>query len=331
MTSERKPLALYRFVLHAVALTLAVAAAGPGTVLAGEQQPAAVLAVVSGAVTIHRGDADVEGTFGAALQAGDVVVTGDGGQAAILFDSGQIIELGGGSKMSIGSLPSKDPGPVVAQMTDALSGSLVRFTSNAAEEPGLSALPDLRSGGASGLPEPIYPRNTLVPAQGVVFTWNPVEDALEYRITVTGDGPAAGTHSVSEPRWAVPDPGLEPGGQYTWRVEAVTPDGPLTSQEVVVKAATPEQTKELAGITQQLGPLMSSQNRVREDTAAYLLGSYCRSAGFYGDAISHLESLVARNPNSKELYQELGSLYQAVGNNDKAADAYRRALSKQGS
>lgn len=328
MMSKQRPLALYRVSFYAVALALALAAAGPGPAVAGEQQPAAVLAVVSGAVTIHRGDTDLDGTFGAALQAGDVVVTGKDGQAAILFDSGQIIELGGGSKMSVGSLPSKEPGPVVAQMTDALSGSLVKFTSNPADEPGLSALPDLRSGGASGLPDPVYPCNTLVPAQGVVFTWNPVEDALEYRVTVTGDGPAAGTHSVSEPQWAVPDPGLEPGGQYTWRVEAVTPDGPLTSREVVVKVATQEETQKLAGITKELQPLMGSKNRVQEDTAAYLLGSYCRSAGFYGDAISHLETVAARNPGRKELYQELGSLYQAVGNNDKAADAYRRALSK---
>jgi hypothetical protein len=299
---------------------------GPVAGAADPAKPAAVLAVVSGAVTIHRGDAELNGSFGAPLEAGDVVTTGEGGQAAILFDSGQIIELGGGSRMSIGSLPAKEP--VMAQMNDALSGSLVRFTSNPSDDASLSALPDLRSGGGSGLPEPVYPRNTLAPARGVVFTWNPVEDALEYRVTISGDGPAAGTHSVSEPRWAVPDPGLTPGEQYSWRVEAVTPDGPVVSPEVVVRAASREQAQELSGLQEQLVPLLGSENRMREDTAAYLLGSYCRSAGFYGDAIAHLEAVVSRNPDSRELYQELGFLYQAVGWNDKAADAYRHALQK---
>jgi hypothetical protein len=296
-----------------IAVAAILAAGAPAT--AGDEKPAAVLAVVSGGVTIQRGDGTLDGSFGAPLQAGDVVTTGPEGQAAILFDSGQIIELGGGSKMSIGSLPSSNE-PVVAQMNNALSGSLVRFTSNPSDEASLSALPDLRSGGASELPEPVYPRNTLAPAKGVVFTWNPVEDALEYRVTLSGDGAAAGTHSVSEPRWAVPDPG------------AMTPDGPLVSTEVVVRAASEEQTRELDGLQEQLVPLLGSKNPVREDTAAYLLGSYCRSAGFYGDAIAHLETVVSRNPDSKELYQELGFLYQAVGCNDKAADAYRRALKR---
>ena len=318
------------------ALALLAVAAGP--VLAGQpaktdskKEPAAVLAVVSGSVNVLRGDAKLDGSFGAALQPGDIVETASGAQAAVLFDSGQIIELGPGSRITIGSVPAKGgESPAMAQIPDALSGSLNRFARSTDGAEGMSVVPgtnDLRGSAAkSGKPDPLTPRNTRVAAGALTFTWSPIEDVLEYRVKLEGPGKAAGTYTSSAASWTAPKDGFAPGQRWTWSVEAVTAEGGLSSDPVVFEVASTEQYNEITALTSRLDPLITSGDATRKDAAAYLLGSYCRSAGFYGDAITQLEGLSKRHPDRKELHQELGSLYQAIGRDDKAVVEYRLAL-----
>jgi len=289
-------------------------------------EPAAVLAVASGTVNVVRGDSKLSGTFGAALQPGDVVETGSDAKAAVLFESGQMIELGPGSRITIGSIPGKsDGGNLVAQVPDALSGNLGRFAQTSGDE-GLSALPTLRGGGSDMKPTPLAPRNSLIrPGEAPVFRWKPVEDAMDYTVILTGPGAAAGRHRASDASWT-PDAGFKAGESWTWSVEALTADGPVTSDPVTFEVASEKADAEVADLAKRLDPLMSGGDPVRNDAAQYLMGSFCRSTGFYTDAISRLEDLAARHPDRKELQRELGSLYQAVGLNDKAAEAYRRAL-----
>jgi hypothetical protein len=302
-----------------MAIGLGVALASPAF---GDGQPAAVLAVVAGDVTVERGGDRLDGSFGAALQAGDVVMTGDGAQAAILFESGQILELGPGSRISIGALPSK--GGEELAMADAFAGSLDRFTSAGGQG---SAPLDLRAGPGGERPDPIHPRTTLVTPGIIEFQWEEVEGALEYRLIVTGPGTLAGTYAITEPSWSPSaEVILAPGQRWTWYVEAITPEGPVNSDPVAFEVASEEQVQELENLLGELQPLLESADPTRTDAANYLLGSYCRSAGFYGDAIKHLQVLLARYPDRKELHRELGAVYQAVGRTDLAAQEYAKAL-----
>ena len=321
-----RPKLLLLSILTATAVAAPVLAAPPPK-NAPKKEPAAVLAVVSGNVNVLRGEAKLDGSFGAALQPGDVVETTAGAQAAVLFDSGQIIELGPGSRITIGSVPAKGgDSPSMAQIPDALSGSLNRFARSSEGAEGMSVAPDLRGGGTGDKPDPLSPRNTRVAPGSVVFAWSPVEDVLEYHVHLTGPGKAAGTYTSTTASWTAPKDGFASGQRWTWSVEAVTQDGGLRSDEVAFEIASAEQWNEITALTSRLDPLVSSGDPTRKDTAAYLLGSYCRSAGFYGDAISQLEGLAQRHPDRKELHQELGSLYQAIGRNDKAAEEYKLAL-----
>jgi tetratricopeptide (TPR) repeat protein len=160
----------------------------------------------------------------------------------------------------------------------------------------------------------------------VTFRWTEVEDALEYRVHLSGPGGAAGSHAASGPSWTLAPESVEPGQRWTWSVEAVTPDGAVRSEDVAFEIASADQLAELDHLKGRLAPLFDSKDRTREDTAAYLLGTYCRSTGFYDEAIAQVETLVARHPERKELHRELGALYQAVGRNDRAAEEYRLAL-----
>ena len=325
-----RPKLLVVSVLAATTLAAAIPVlAGPPAKTASKKEPAAVLAVVSGNVNVLRGDAKLDGSFGAALQPGDIVETTAGAQAAVLFDSGQIIELGPGSRITIGSVPAKGgDNPAMAQIPDALSGGLNRFARSTEGAEGMSVVPrDLRGPGKSEKPDPLNPRGgTLVAPGALTFTWSPMEDVLEYRVHLDGPGKAAGTYTSTTASWTAPKDGFAPGQSWTWSVEAVTADGSLSSDKVAFDVASADQYHEITALSSRLDPLVSSGDATRMDTAAYLLGSYCRSAGFYGDAIMQLEGLAKRHPDRKELHQELGALYYAIGRMDKAAEEFRLAL-----
>jgi tetratricopeptide (TPR) repeat protein len=156
--------------------------------------------------------------------------------------------------------------------------------------------------------------------------WVEVDETLEYRVHLVGPGNVAQTHSATGTSWQAPEGLLKPGERWTWSVEAVTPEGSVRSREAAFEMATSDQWTEIRALKDRLDPLMVSEDATRRDTGAYLFGTYCRSAGFYDEAILQLETLVARHPERKELHEELGSLYQAVGRNDKAAQEYRLAL-----
>ena len=79
----RKRLSNVGLVVLSSALILGVLPVWVPGAIAEESEPSAVLAVVAGDVIIKRGDENLNGSFGAALQAGDVVETGAEAQAAV--------------------------------------------------------------------------------------------------------------------------------------------------------------------------------------------------------------------------------------------------------
>jgi len=237
-----------------------------------------------------------------------------------------MLEIGPGSRITISALSrTNESTPMMAQVPDAISGNLDRFTHTSSGEEGLAALPNLRSGRESGKPHPLYPRNSLITPDETTFTWSEVEDVIEYRVKLSGPGVMAGDHETSKTSWQAEE-NFSPGDRWGWHVEAVTIDGGIFSDEVVFEVASKEKVAEFEILASQLRPLLNSKESTSVDSATFLLGSYCRTAGFYNRAIAHFEVLSQRHPERKELHEELGFLYQAIGRNDKAAEEYRIAL-----
>ena len=299
----------------------------PAAAPAQEDRPVAFLAAVQGKVEIQRGDRTLEGTFGGPLHAGDILRTGPDSKAAFIYDSegggnGQVWELGPGSSIRIGQPPTGVA--AMTQVPEGYSEKLDQFVRDASGEAGLSALPNMRAAGDGDGPEPLSPRDSKIAPDQVTFSWKPVEDALEYRVALSGEGVQAGSHATSEPEW-IPDTGFEPGGKWAWQVEAITPDGPIASKEVSFEVATREQVKNLTDVQEQMDSLLDSKNATEVDTGLYLLGTYCQNERFFNQAISHFENLVSRHPGRKELHLRLGILYMAVGQNDKAIEQRRLA------
>jgi hypothetical protein len=299
---------------------------------AKSKQPEAVLAMAAGPVSVRRGGEQLSAVFGAPLLAGDVVSTGPGAQAGILFNSGQIIEIGASSKITIGSLPGggkgEDTAPVATKGPDVLAGQLARYTQTPSGEAGLSALPALRSA-SSGEPrlEAITPRRTLVQPGAAKFEWTPIDGAIEYKVALAGPGSAAGDHRAQQSSWSLPaTAALKSGERWTWSIEAMTPEGPVKSENYTFEVAADSVVRGLQGLNERLQPYLASDSEPRADLGRYLMASYCRSVGLFGDAATQLEALVSRHPERAELHRELGAVYQAIGRYDRAAEEYRLAL-----
>jgi tetratricopeptide (TPR) repeat protein len=158
----------------------------------------------------------------------------------------------------------------------------------------------------------------------VTLTWQEVDDVIEYSVLVKAKE-GEQTLRAEENMVALATP-LEPGDQLVWSVEAVTMDGAIASDPVRFEVAPDALLQELSDLEDRLNPLLASDDDTRVDAARYLMSSYCRNVGFYGEAIDHLTALAQRHPDRKELHQDLGSLYQAIGRDDLAAEAYKRAL-----
>src|SRR5512140_265523 len=258
-----------------------------GTAAAGtppRKEPDAVLAVVTGNVTVTRGDRQTAGAFGLALQGGDSVETAANSSPGIIFSSGQIIDLGTGSRITVGSVPNAGGDrKVMAQVPDALAGNLTRFAQTASGEQGLSALPELRAGGEKSgrRVDGIAPRRTLIETGTQEFQWTPVDDAIEYSVHLAGPGAAAGDHRAAKNAWTpAPEMAFKAGEHWTWSVEAVTADGSLKSDTYEFEVAPDAADQAVKSLEQRLEPLLKGDDDTRADAARYLLGSYCRSMGF---------------------------------------------------
>ncbi len=290
--------------------------------------PPAVLTVVAGDVSVIRGGQTLNGEFGAALQSGDVVKTGANAQAAVFFTTGQVIELGPNSSITVGGISdgAAGSGGEVSMTEVEPAQDLALFAQTTSSQEGLSSLPTLRAGDADDLVA-VSPRQTRVGPGEVTFRWSGVEDVLEYKLVLEGPGKAAGEHRVEDNVWTLPaEMGFDYGETWKWHVVAITLDGEVESSPVTLEVADKETVGGMQGFRKQMEPLLQAKSKNQKETALYLMSSYARSAGFYEDAIDHLSELVKSHPERKELRRELGYLYQAIGRNDRAAEEYRRAL-----
>jgi hypothetical protein len=287
--------------------------------------------MVSGAVNIQRDTERLDGMFGQRLRAGDIVATGGDGSAAIMFASGYLIEIGESSRMTIrdigGVSTRPEGGTVITQVSSDVAGQLTRYAQRASGGGGPMALPPMRSSDGKRI-ELLTPRRTTIVNRTPTFRWTEIADALEYRVHLSGDGRASGSHRASEARWTLPaELAFGAHQTWTWNVEALTPDGTLHSESVPFDVASDSLTQIVHAMAGRMKPLLESDDPPRGDSARYMLATTFRNLGLYSDAIEQYEILISRHPRA-ELHQELGELYRVVGRYEEAALEYRRALAR---
>jgi hypothetical protein len=312
MTAHR----MCRTLVFSVALLLSAASAWA--------EPLAVLAAARGAVEVASASGSrARATFGRSLERGDKVLVPAGGSATVLFNDGNVVELGEKSTLTIGGKAAA-PKPKTAAMPAEVYASVSRFATDGSRETGLVAVSSLRAA-PEAAPLLMAPRKTALLDPRPTFRWRPVETATRYRVAISGEaGPlwdreVAGD-SLSYPADAEP---LAAGADYVWELRAWREDTELRREETAVHMLAADEAKTVRSALARIGESAGADS----PAGFYLSGSYLSGRGLYQDALARFQSLGRISPESPAPHEAMGNLYRAVGLMDLAAAEYQRALS----
>ena len=284
--------------------------------------PVAIIASLKGKVTVQgaKSSEPATATFGRALEAGDRVQLAAGAAATILFNDGNVAELGEKSSLTIGGAAKggkgggKLPSDVFAQVS--------KLTTGGSRRSGLVVMAPMRSGGVVAGPEPIAPRQTDVLAAQPTCEWRAVEGAVRYRVTLSGDDGAVWTREVTGTSLAYPTDAaaLAADHEWLWEVQAFGANGALGRASANFRVPAQADVDAVRGVLERI--------RAAGDSPAtrYLAGSYLHARGFQQDALAEFLALAQIDPASPAPHEALGDVYRALGLMDQAAASYDRAL-----
>ncbi|NEQ87305.1 MAG: hypothetical protein F6K26_46980 [Moorea sp. SIO2I5] len=181
-------------------------------------------------------------------------------------------------------------------------------------------VPERRSNNPD-IPYILRPRDSSVLNQQPLLRWHEVEGASTYQVRVTGPGvnweqETSATEIVYSGKQL-----LQPGARYWLIVET---DQGKTSLEEGVFGFTildPEKAQEVWAAAEEI-----KQKQLGQPAEALALAHLYRSNDLNAQAIDLLETALADEPESIQVYQLLGDIYQHVGLNRLARERYLQAL-----
>ena len=284
--------------------------------------PVAIIASLKGKVTVQsaRSSEPVTATFGRALEAGDRVQLAAGSAATILFNDGNVAELGEKSSLTIGggAKGGKGGGKLPSDVFTQVS----KLTTGGSRRSGLVVMAPMRSGGVVAGPEPITPRQTDMLSARPSFEWRAVEGATRYRVTLSGDDGALWTREVASTKIAYPADAaaLAPDHEWLWEVQAFGATGALGRASANFRVPAQADLDAVRNVLERI--------RAAGETPAtrYLAGSYLHARGFQQDALAEFLALARIDPSSPAPHEALGDVYRAIGLMEQAAASYDRAL-----
>jgi len=306
-----------------------VAAMLPAQIQAGADSAPAVLIASSGPVAVVRGGSEIQGTFGLPLQVGDEVKTGEGASAQILFEAGNVVQIGPNSSIQIQGSPKAVAAEPDAGESPAAKRNIevVQNFIRLKNKEGTSSLSRLRSGNDSQDLAAVSPGRTRIRTARPDFSWKIEDPSTELRLTVYNESGVFWKRDVSGSitmKYPEDAPALEPGVSYSWTLETTDPltMPPLRSKAVFFEVLSSDGVKALdialAGISQDAEPNASSYHLIR--------ASLFFDEGLLEDAIAETEGALEADPTNDGLRSILARLYAEVGRPEAAMAEFDRII-----
>lgn len=182
-----------------------------------------------------------------------------------------------------------------------------------------------RGGSDLAIPFLITPRSTKILTARPAIRWNPVATATTYTVTLLGPEGKLWSKTVDEAGMPYPsdEPPLEAGIQYVF--EVTTDRGVSSADEGIAGLAfslmDQARQQEVEAALAELGELT-----LPAEAVAYATAHVYRQNGLLADAINVLETLDSEVTQPTASYLLLGDLYLQTQLNQKAKDAYLKAL-----
>jgi hypothetical protein len=287
--------------------------------------PVAFVVALKGSATVTSKARGTRAALGRGLERGDKVQVGAGGSVTLFFSDGNIVELGGGSSLTVsGQLTSSaqkiGPGSnVPAEVFTRVS----KFVASKNRQAGMVALSAMR-GGAEDTPLILAPRRSATLEARPTFSWRSVSGATRYRVAVSTEAGLQWSSESADTTIAYPADAtaLTANTDYVWEVEALSDTGPVGRREessfrVLAEPEVVQVRDHLEGLRKAAG----------DGTAAdlYLSGSYLVGRGLYAEAAQEFEALCKLTPEAAGAHEALGNVYQTMGLTDRAAVELSRA------
>lgn len=240
---------------------------------------------------------------GTQLQAGDRIQASNGSNITVLCDD-----------LTLWNVPSSGA-------SDVASGCQDRSD--------LTMESEYHQGGTNdSIPYLISPRNTLLMNNQFTISWNPVENATSYVVTVEGDDGLNWSEEVTgtETVYNGEQP-LEAGSYY---LVTITADTGVSSTE--------DEGKNLGFILMSDNMIQDLETKkvkienlnLSDEGKAIAVATFYQLNNLNSDAISTLEPLVETGTETALVYQMLGDLYTKTGLNSLAEQSYNQAIELAG-
>ncbi len=313
-----------RITLAMPGLLFALASYGASGATAGS--PLAIVASVRGPVdvTAATGGSASRAGFGRALGRGDRLNVGAHGHVTIVFNDGNVIELGEKSTLTIGGRAATAPRAAgAAPLGGEIVASVNRFVAGGSRESGLVGLTPLRAGG-----EPaallVTPRRSNLLDDRPALAWRRVDEAVRYHVTVSTESGELWSRDVSDTAMTYPAdaPPLPRGRDAEWEVRALSDRDEIRRESAVVHVVPVDVAMAARDAVARIREVTGDAN----PAARFLAGSYDFGQGLYEDSRAEFERLAELAPDSPGPHEALGNVYRAQGLMERAAEEYRKAL-----
>ncbi|MFT5143690.1 MAG: tetratricopeptide (TPR) repeat protein [Rhodothermales bacterium] len=291
------------------------------TIPATAQSHRALITEISGAVTVTRANGSAAGaSWGLQLFDGDMVTTGSGAKAALLYSNGSLLSMAANAEALVagagGSASSVDP-TLMADVSD--------MTLHRTGDGEIAALGGLRSGGSEADIDLQYPRQTRTLSPLPVFAWETWGEFEQYTVTVlSDDGVVWSGTTTTETSLAYPEsaPVLDPAQTYYWRVEGEDMLDVVKSELIQFQTLSAD---DAVRIEAAVGNIRSTLGDDAE-SADYVVGSMYAKEGLNAEAIALFEGIAVRHADSAMVHEILGKLYYETGRKDLAVESLQKAL-----
>jgi hypothetical protein len=291
----------------------------------------AVITGIKGSVMIKQSDQKEfsRTTWGTQLYQGDKIKTGTDSQASLTFSDGNIMEVGGGSEVTISGKPKAGEvtgGNVKKVSSAAMMIDISTLASKRESKTDMGTLAGLRAVDIDKPIELVTPFNSLIRTNKPSFSWESKKAYDMYVVNlysakglVWSKKAAATTLNFPEDQKA-----LDPGETYFWNVEG---EGLLENEKsgnLKFSVISGNKSQEVLAQEEQIRKTFGSDSV--SSTFHTILGTYYMNQGLLQDAIREFRIISLIYPDASLPHEILGSLYSDTGNKDQAIEELRKAL-----
>lgn len=284
----------------------------------------AIVTDVKPEVTVQRSGGTTEPvSIGTKLALGDTVSATDGGSAAILEESGQLIKLQDGETFTVGQTgktpdtigkPSRLAQVVSRNIFGAVKGFFTR--DEAVDE-------STQIGGVRGQEDngPMYPRNSAIRESLPILRWKlPEDSANTCTVKVSSSEGILWEQTCSGTELAYPEdaPALTADEDYIWEVIVEKDDAEWVSPQAYFFILDPDTDTEIARAEEEA--IATGTNLGSETITLLLLGQVYTQAELRHDAVRVLEDLLTRHGDSSPIRMKLARLYHDMSLYKKAKE-----------